>query len=73
MNCAYLVSCLGGNAVNVTTNDRYIDLMKSVLCASLYDESAWQRVDGPMQFLPDGSSLISTIKRRVIKVLRNRN
>ena len=54
-------------------NDRYIDLMKSVLCASLYDQSAWQRLDGPMKNLSGGNSIVSRIKRSVISGLRKRN
>jgi O-methyltransferase len=28
---------------------KYLDLLKATLCASLYDESAWRIVEGPMQ------------------------
>jgi Macrocin-O-methyltransferase (TylF) len=30
-------------------NDLYIDLLKKCLCASIYDESAWQPLQGPMR------------------------
>ena len=29
--------------------ERYFDLLKSSLCSSLYDESAWQRITGPLK------------------------
>jgi O-methyltransferase len=60
--------------MNVATeNDRYIDLIKNVLCASLYDESAWQLIDGPMKTLPGGNSITSAAKRWVVKTLRGRH
>ena len=55
------------------SDDRYIDLLKSVLCASLYDESAWQQLDGPMKFLQGGNSITSVAKRWIIRTLRDRN
>jgi hypothetical protein len=55
----------------------YIDLLKSVLCASLYDESAWKLVEGPMKDeiaagrLP--TKIISTLKHAFLRYLRAKN
>jgi O-methyltransferase len=53
----------------------YLDLLKSALCASLYDESAWHRVEGPMNvpLLSLKNRLIARVKYFVIQFLRNRN
>lgn len=53
-------------------NKKYMELLKEVLCASLYDESAWQRVEGPMKYLPGGKGIVSSLKRKIIKFLRDR-
>jgi O-methyltransferase len=34
---------------DIDYRDRFLDLFKSALCASLYDESAWRRIEGPMR------------------------
>jgi len=50
--------------------DRYIDLLKQTLCASLYDESSWRRVEGPMA--QDGLALSARVKRKIVSALRRR-
>lgn len=59
------------------SDDKYIDLLKSALCASLYDESAWSRVEGPwypfegpMKFPKE---IVAMVKRAVVRFLRARN
>jgi O-methyltransferase len=42
--------------------DRYFDLLKSSLCSSLYDESAWQRITGPLR-QEVGGNPIKRLKR----------
>jgi O-methyltransferase len=49
---------------------RYIDLLKSSLCASLYDESAWRRVTGPMKQEAGGNPL-KQLKRAVLRGIVN--
>lgn len=58
-------------------SEAYLELVKSVLCASLYDESAWRVVEGPMR-----SSLsmrqpvayaLGMVKRAAVRFLRKRN
>ena len=53
----------------------YLDLLKQTLCASLYDESAWRRVEGPMaQNIQGFASRVSArVKRGILKALRQRN
>jgi O-methyltransferase len=45
----------------------YFDLLKSALCGSLYEESAWRIMEGPMR---ERSRL--SIKRAIIRYLRRR-
>jgi O-methyltransferase len=47
----------------------YLDLLKKCLTASIYDESAWQLVEGPM---PMQKGLISSAKRGFVRMLRKR-
>lgn len=47
---------------------RYIDLLKSSLCGSLYDESAWRRIEGPLKQDAAGNPLKS-VRRRVLKAI----
>jgi hypothetical protein len=49
---------------------RYIDLLKSSLCASLYDESAWRRVTGPMK-QEVGSNPLKLVRRAVLRGIVN--
>ena len=59
------------------SSDLYFDLLKSALCASLYDESAWRRVDGPMKTSIDGASIVNKLvakaKHAFLHFLRARN
>ena len=43
---------------------RYIDLLKSSLCSSLYDESSWRRIEGPLKQEVKGKPL-GQLKRAV--------
>lgn len=47
---------------------RYLDLLKQALCASLYDESAWRVVEGPMR--QHGRSLGAWAKHGVLNEIR---
>jgi O-methyltransferase len=47
----------------------YLELLKKSLTASLYDESSWQVVDGPM---PEATGIAATVKRRFIRALKQR-
>jgi O-methyltransferase len=62
---------------DIAVNDQYLDLLKSVLCASLYDESAWRRVEGPMKKDMIASSirekLVSAEKHFLLRWLRGLN
>jgi O-methyltransferase len=55
----------------------YLDLLKSALCASLYDESAWRLVQGPIREHLDRASLKDRIagklKHALLRALRTRN
>src|ERR1700730_2949042 len=57
--------------------DSYVDLLKSALCASLYEESAWRRVEGPKKQHLNGASmrdmLTAKAKHAVLRFLRARN
>ena len=59
------------------SSDLYFDLLKSALCASLYDESAWRRVDGPMKSYIDSASIVNKLvakaKYAVLHFLHARN
>ena len=41
------------NRIVSVAPDPYLDLLKSAICASLYEESSWQIIEGPM---PDAIS-----------------
>jgi hypothetical protein len=47
---------------------RYVDLLKSSLCSSLYDESAWRRIAGPLRQEVRGRPL-KLLKRAVIRAI----
>jgi O-methyltransferase len=57
--------------------DRYLDLLKSALCASLYDESAWRRVGGPLKQQVAAASIsgkmIAKLKRAFLGGLQAKN
>jgi O-methyltransferase len=57
--------------------DKYLSLLKGVLCASLYDESAWSLIEGPMKVqVADahlGKKIISASKHAIVNMLRARN
>lgn len=56
----------GGSVTEYRT--RYIELLKAALCASLYDESAWRVVEGPLrQFSAD--NLLGHFKRRFLRAI----
>jgi O-methyltransferase len=59
------------------TTDTYLDLLKSALCASLYDESAWRLVQGPMRQQLERASLLKrlsgNLKHALLGALRSRN
>jgi O-methyltransferase len=48
---------------------RYLDLLKRCLTASIYEESGWQIVEGPMV---NESGLVARIKRLVVASLKRR-
>jgi hypothetical protein len=58
-------------------NDLYIDLLKKCLCASIYDESAWQPLQGPMRTGINRRNPLQTIpaalKHAAIRALRKRS
>jgi O-methyltransferase len=58
-------------------SEMYIDLLKSALCASLYEESAWRVVEGPMHQdvskLSFPSRLFAKSKHSILRFLRRRN
>jgi O-methyltransferase len=58
------------NALELSPQE-YLDLLKSALTASLYEESAWRRVEGPMRV--SDNSLSARLKRRVLRFLRKRD
>ncbi len=45
---------------------RYSDLLKSSLCASLYDESTWRRIEGPLNQTVQGKP-VQQLKRGLIR------
>lgn len=57
--------------------DAYLDLVKSILCASLYDESAWRVVYGPLRGSLSPARpmefVVGKIKHVVVNSLRRRN
>jgi O-methyltransferase len=62
---------------DATFSERYLDLLKSAICASLYEESAWRFIEGPMrQHIPGMSPrrrIIAKSKHLLIGFLRNHN
>lgn len=65
------------NGKVLVASDPYLDLLKSAICASLYEESSWQLIEGPMQ---DTISLrkpiefiIGHAKRAIIHFLRRKS
>jgi hypothetical protein len=58
-------------------SEKYLDLLKSAICASLYIESAWRLIEGPMgQYLPEMSLPRRTLARSrhlLLAFLRRRN
>ena len=36
-------------------SEKYLDLLKSAICASLYIESAWRFLEGPMRLISSGN------------------
>jgi O-methyltransferase len=53
----------------VLPDSAYLDLLKKSLTASLYDESAWQVVDGPMTNV---KGLVASLKRQFVSALKRR-
>ena len=63
----------GGGSVDATDFiAKYLDLLKQALCASLYDESAWRRIEGPMAQDAASRSAVGRIKAAVVRALRRR-
>jgi hypothetical protein len=58
-----------------TFSEDYIELLKQALCASLYDESAWRRVEGPMAQRASSplGFVVSKAKHAIVRALRRRN
>ena len=58
-------------------NDLYLDLLKKCLCASIYDESAWQPLQGPMRTGVSRRNplraLPAALKHAAIRALRKRS
>ncbi len=50
-------------------NAAYLDLLKKSLTASIYDESSWQLVDGPML---SETGIVPSLKRAIVYGLRKR-
>lgn len=50
-------------------NDAYLDLLKRCLAGSIYEESAWTIVEGPM---PGRRGPLAALKRRAVAALRAR-
>jgi O-methyltransferase len=61
----------------VSSEDLYLDLLKKCLCASIYEESAWRIVEGPMMGNIDKANLpkylAAMIKKRILKLLSRRS
>jgi hypothetical protein len=66
-----------GTAVVAREYDLYIDILKKCLCASLYDESAWQLLQGPMRMHVSWwnplQALLAALKHAVLRALRKRS
>ena len=61
----------------ILADSAYLDLLKKCLTASIYDESSWQVVDGPMRhetgLLPSlKRSFISALKQRGLRIVRSK-
>lgn len=60
-----------------SVSDKYIDLLKAALCASLYEESAWRVVEGPMRHQIADFSLprrvLAKLQKEFLVFLRRRN
>lgn len=53
----------------------YVELLKQALCASLYDESAWRRVQGPLADSTKGkpvSEIVARIKHAIVGAIEKR-
>jgi len=63
-----------GNGVTGMTNFKaeYIELLKQSLCASLYDESAWRPVSGPIAQFEAAKSVVGRSKLAIVRALRQR-
>ena len=67
----------GATKLSADFSEKYVELLKSALCASLYDESAWRVMEGPLQqdiasyTLP--RKLSAKAKHAVLAFLRRRN
>jgi len=65
-----LVKPISQEPLHASTRDNvYLNLLKGVLTASIYEESAWRLIDGPM---PHEKSVTAAIKRAVVSFLRKR-
>lgn len=51
------------------SDSAYLELLKKSLAASLYDESSWQVVDGPM---PGVTGIMAVLKRKFVSALKRR-
>ena len=56
-------------------SEKYLDLLKSALCSSLYEESAWQVLSGPMRHFRMSwpSRMVAHSKHALLRFLRSRN
>jgi O-methyltransferase len=55
--------------VRILQDSAYLNLLKLCLTAAIYNESAWQLVDGPM---PHEKGLIPYLKRKIVHSLKHR-
>lgn len=55
--------------VRQLSNSAYLDLLKKSLTASLYEESSWQVIDGPMSNV---KGIAASLKRTFISMLKRR-
>jgi O-methyltransferase len=53
----------------ILSDSAYLDLLKKCLTASIYDESSWQVIDGPMRH---ETGLVPSLKRIVISAFKRR-
>jgi O-methyltransferase len=47
----------------------YLDLLKNCLTASIYEESAWRLMDGPMK---SDRGIVASLKRKFVSILKHR-